>query len=115
MRLIDADKLIEGLYVDRPKDIALYIAEQPTIEPEGKMISYNNSQTGDRVVVLGTVTDVSESGVQTIEPDKDAEGFVISRKLPIRYEIGKDEGIENRLIKGSWNACLTEITGGTDK
>lgn len=67
------------------------------------MISYKNLQIGDRAVILGTVTDVSESGVQTIEPDMDAEGFVISRKLPAKHMTDKDDG---------WNECLAEITGG---
>lgn len=45
------------------------------------MVSYNDLKIGDRVVILGTVTDVSESGVQTIRPDTDSEGYVIARKI----------------------------------
>ena len=48
---------------------------------EGTMLSYNDTKVGDRVVIMGTVTDVSESGVQTIRPDTDSEGYVIARKI----------------------------------
>lgn len=47
----------------------------------GRMHSYNDTKVGDRVRILGTVTDISESGVQTIRPDIDSEGYVIARKI----------------------------------
>lgn len=38
-------------------------------------------KTGDRVILFGTVTDVSETGVEEIRVDTDPEGFVIVKKL----------------------------------
>lgn len=39
MRLIDADALLDGIYSDNPKDVMLYIANFPTVEPrKGKWI-----------------------------------------------------------------------------
>lgn len=35
-------------------------------------------KTGDRVRISGTVTDISESGVETIVLDTDQEGYVIT-------------------------------------
>ena len=48
---------------------------------EGTILSYNDTKVGDRVRILGTVTDISESGVQTIRPDTDNEGYVRARKI----------------------------------
>lgn len=36
---------------------------------------------GDRVVLFGTVTEISETGVEEIIPDSDPEGYVIVKKL----------------------------------
>ena len=38
-------------------------------------------KAGDRVILFGTVADVSESGVEEIIPDSDPEGYVIVKKL----------------------------------
>lgn len=38
-------------------------------------------KTGDRVVLFGTVTDISETGVEEIIPDTDLEGYVIVKRL----------------------------------
>lgn len=38
MRLIDADALLDGIYSDNPKDVMLYIAKFPTVEPEQRWI-----------------------------------------------------------------------------
>lgn len=39
MRLIDADALLDGIYSDNPKDVMLYIANFPTVEPrKGKWV-----------------------------------------------------------------------------
>lgn len=38
-------------------------------------------KAGDRVVLFGTVTDISETGVEEIIPDADPEGYVIVKKL----------------------------------
>ena len=75
------------------------------------MVSYNDLKIGDRVVILGTVTDISESGVQTIVPDTDAEGFVISKKLPERVDITGHEYLSELDAKKGWNKCIDEIAG----
>ena len=36
---------------------------------------------GDRVVLFGTVTEISETGVEEIIPDSDPEGYVIVKRL----------------------------------
>lgn len=38
-------------------------------------------KAGDRVVLFGTVTEISETGVEEIIPDSDPEGYVIVKKL----------------------------------
>ena len=38
-------------------------------------------KAGDRVVLFGTGTDISETGVEEIIPDSDPEGYVIVKKL----------------------------------
>lgn len=49
-----------------------------------KIVLYGYSEglkAGDRVIIFGTVADVSESGVEEIIPDSDPEGYVIVKKL----------------------------------
>ena len=36
---------------------------------------------GDRVVLFGTVTEISKTGVEEIIPDSDPEGYVIVKRL----------------------------------
>ena len=51
---------------------------------EKKIALYGYSEglkAGDRVILFGTVADVSESGVEEIIPDSDPEGYVIVKKL----------------------------------
>lgn len=38
-------------------------------------------KAGDRIILFGTVADISESGVEEIIPDADPEGYVIVKKL----------------------------------
>ncbi len=46
-----------------------------------KLNGYSDLKVGDRVIMTGTVTEVSETGVETIVPDMDSEGYVITRTL----------------------------------
>ncbi len=70
-------------YILGINDLGRYLAEKTETRygHEQVMISYNDAKIGDRVRILGTVTDISESGVQTIRPDIDSEGYVIARKI----------------------------------
>ena len=70
-------------YILGINDLGRYLAEKTETRDghEQVMISYNDTKVGDRVRILGTVTDISESGVQTIRPDIDSEGYVIARKI----------------------------------
>lgn len=60
------------------------------------MTSYNDTEIGDKVLIIGTVIDVSECGVQSIEVPKDAEGFVITHKMTDKLK----EAIEDELGTG---------------
>lgn len=70
-------------YILGINDLGRYLAEKTETRygHEQVMISYNDAKVGDRVMILGTVTDVNESGVQTIRPDTDSEGYVRARKI----------------------------------
>jgi hypothetical protein len=59
------------------------------------MSSYNDTEIGDKVVIIGTVVDVNECGVQTIEAGTDKEGFVIAWKITdkIKEAIEDEYGI----------------------
>lgn len=46
-----------------------------------RLHGYSDLKVGDRVIMTGTVIEVSESGVEIIVPDMDGEGYVITRKV----------------------------------
>ena len=48
---------------------------------EHRLHGYSDLKVGDRVIMTGTVIEVSESGVEIIVPDMDGEGYVITRTL----------------------------------
>lgn len=46
-----------------------------------RLHGYSDLKVGDRVIMTGTVLEVSETGVETIVPDMDGEGYVITRTM----------------------------------
>ena len=46
-----------------------------------RLHGYSDLKVGDRVIMTGTVIEVSESGVEIIVPDMDGEGYVITRTM----------------------------------
>lgn len=74
-------KILKDHTEEMYRDGCCAIDSRPTIFLKGTILSYNDTKVGDRVVILGTVTDISESGVQTIRPDTDNEGYVSARKI----------------------------------
>lgn len=51
-----------------------------------RLHGYSDLKVGDRVIMTGTVIEVSESGVEIIVPDMDGEGYVITRKMEGRND-----------------------------
>ena len=76
-----ANNLYRRGYEDALRDGIKNVMNDCTKFLEGTILSYNDTKVGDRVRILGTVTDISESGVQTIRPDTDSEGYVRARKI----------------------------------
>lgn len=63
------------------------------------VFSYNDTEIGDKVLLVGTVIDVNESGVQLVELPEDSGYFVITHKLSDKLK----EAIEDELGTG----CFT--------